>query len=149
MSSLKIMVTGGTLIVIGILLMIISKSARKSKEAGYNISMILFSICLYLYISNESIYFIIVFIISISLPDLFKFNKVQKLYHPIQQSSQNYLMNQMNLMSQMSQMSLMNWMNWMNLMNWMNWMNLNWMNLNLMSSMNLNQISDVVAVLFL
>lgn len=45
----------------------------------YNITistLLLFSICLYLYISNESIYFIIVFIISISLPDLFKFNKV-------------------------------------------------------------------------
>ncbi len=51
----------------------------------YNITisnLLIFTICLYLYISNESIYFILLFIISISLPDLFNFNKVKKPYQP-------------------------------------------------------------------
>jgi GR25 family glycosyltransferase involved in LPS biosynthesis len=51
---------------------------------NYNITLsniLIFIICLYLYISNESIYFILVFILIISLPDLFNLNKVMKLIH--------------------------------------------------------------------
>lgn len=50
---------------------------------NYNITLsniLIFIICFYLYISNESILFILVFIIIISLPDLF--NIKQKQYLP-------------------------------------------------------------------
>lgn len=52
---------------------------------NYNITLsniCVFFISLFLYSSNESIHFILIFILSISLPDLFTFNKVLKRYQP-------------------------------------------------------------------